>query len=229
MIPLSSATTSKPCAPATPTAGSTVTTELEQLAGFEAHRRRLIPQLESLKREQNTASDEVARAKRQGLDARPIFEANKARNQKIKQLEIELESVESQRNRLMTGLPNMPHATVPVGKTAADNVVVRTWGEPRSFDFEPLAHWDLGPQLGIIDFERATKIARARFAVLLGAGAQLERALINFMLDAAHGPSTATPRCSRRSWSTAPPCSAPASCRSSSRTCSRSAATGTST
>jgi seryl-tRNA synthetase len=163
--------------------GVDLTAELEQLAGFEAHRRRVIPQLEGLKREQNTASDEVARAKRQGLDARPIFEANKARSQKIKQLEIELEGVEGQRNRLMTGLPNLPHASVPVGKSAADNVVVRTWGEPRQFDFEPLAHWDLGPQLGIIDFERATKIARARFAVLMGAGAQLERALINFMLS----------------------------------------------
>jgi seryl-tRNA synthetase len=163
--------------------GLEVTTELEQLAGFEAHRRRLIPQLEGLKREQNTASDEVARAKRQGLDARPIFDANKLRSQKIKQFEIELEGVENQRNRLMTGLPNLPHASVPVGKTAADNVVVRTWGEPRSFDFEPIAHWDLGPKLGIIDFERATKIARARFAVLMGAGAQLSRALINFMLQ----------------------------------------------
>jgi seryl-tRNA synthetase len=163
--------------------GVDLTAELEQLAGFETHRRRVIPQLEGLKREQNTASDEVARAKRQGLDARPIFEANKARSQKIKQLEIELEGVEGQRNRLMTGLPNLPHASVPVGKSAADNVVVRTWGEPRQFDFEPLAHWDLGPQLGIIDFERATKIARARFAVLMGAGAQLERALINFMLS----------------------------------------------
>jgi seryl-tRNA synthetase len=163
--------------------GVDLTAELEQLAGFEAHRRRVIPQLEGLKREQNTASDEVARAKRQGLDARPIFEANKARSQKIKQLEIELEGVEGQRNRLMTGLPNLPHVSVPVGKSAADNQVVRTWGEPRQFDFEPLAHWDLGPQLGIIDFERATKIARARFAVLIGAGAQLERALINFMLS----------------------------------------------
>ena len=163
--------------------GVDLTAELEQLAGFEAHRRRLIPQLESLKREQNTASDEVARAKRQGLDARPIFEANKARSQKIKQLEIELEGVELQRNRLATLLPNVPHASVPVGTSAADNVVVRTWGEPRQFDFEPLAHWDLGPRLGIIDFERATKIARARFSVLIGAGAQLERALINFMLQ----------------------------------------------
>ena len=90
--------------------GLDVTADLEQLAGLESHRRRLIPQIEGLKREQNTASDEVARAKRQGLDAKPIFEANKARSQKIKQLEIELDGVENQRNRLMTGLPNLPHA-----------------------------------------------------------------------------------------------------------------------
>jgi len=163
--------------------GGDYSAELEQFATLEAQRRRLIPQLEGLKREQNTASDEVARAKRQGLDARPIFEANKARSQKIKQLEIELDNVELQRNRLMTGLPNLPHPSVPVGASAADNVVVRSWGDRRQFDFEPLAHWDLGPQLGIIDFERATKIAWARFAVLTGAGAQLERALINFMLQ----------------------------------------------
>jgi seryl-tRNA synthetase len=163
--------------------GLDATTELEQLAGFEAHRRRVIPQLEGLKREQNTASDQVAQAKRQKLDVSHIFEANKARGQKIKQLEIELEGIEAQRAKLLTTLPNLPHASVPVGKSAADNVVVRTWGEPRTFDFEPQAHWDLGPALGIIDFERATKIARARFAVLIGAGAQLERALINFMLS----------------------------------------------
>jgi seryl-tRNA synthetase len=170
--------------------GVDLTKELEQLATLESHRRRAIPQLEGLKREQNTASDEVARSKRQGLDARPIFEANKARAQKIKQLEIELDSVEGQRSRLLATIPNIPHESVPAGKGAEDNVVVRTWGEPRTFDFEAKAHWDLGPELGIIDFERATKIAGARFSILLGAGAQLERALINFMLHqhtTAHG------------------------------------------
>ncbi len=163
--------------------GMDATAELEQLATLEAHRRRLIPQIEGLKREQNTAGDEVARAKRQGLDARPVFEANKQRSQKIKQLEVELGTVEHQRSRLLAGLPNLPHPSVPIGRNAADNVVVRTWGDPRTFDFEPKAHWDLGPELGIIDFERATKIAGARFSVLSGAGAQLSRALINFMLE----------------------------------------------
>jgi seryl-tRNA synthetase len=163
--------------------GLNVTTELQQLATAESHRRRLIPQIEGLKREQNSSGDEVARAKRQGQDAKHLFEAGKMRAQKIKQLEVELDGAERQRTMLLEGLPNVPHTSVPVGKTAADNVVVRTWGEPRAFDFEVKAHFDLGPQLGIIDFERATKISGTRFSVLLGAGAQLERALINFMLS----------------------------------------------
>ena len=163
--------------------GVDLSNELEQLATLESHRRRVIPQVEGLKREQNTAGDEVARAKRQGLDARPIFEANKQRGQKIKQLEIELDGIEQQRSKLLATIPNLPHESVPVGKSAADNVVVRTWGEPRTFDFAPQPHWDLGTRLGILDFDRATKISGSRFAFLMGAGAQLERALINFMLS----------------------------------------------
>jgi seryl-tRNA synthetase len=162
--------------------GIDVSNELEQFATLESNRRRLIPQVEGLKREQNVAGDEVARAKRQGLDAKPIFEANKLRAQKIKQMEIELDGIEHQRSRLLANIPNLPHDSVPVGKSSTENPVVRTWGEPRQFDFEPKPHWDLGAALGILDFERATKIAGARFAVLTGPGAQLERALINFML-----------------------------------------------
>ncbi|HEX6163834.1 MAG TPA: serine--tRNA ligase [Vicinamibacterales bacterium] len=163
--------------------GLSVTAELQQLATAEAHRRRLIPQIEGLKREQNSSGDQVARAKRQGQDASHLFQASKERAGKIKQLEFELDSAERQRTILLETLPNIPHASVPVGKSAADNVVVRTWGEPRALDFEPKAHWDLGTELGIIDFERATKISGTRFAFLMGAGAQLERALINFMLS----------------------------------------------
>jgi seryl-tRNA synthetase len=162
--------------------GIDLSNELEQLGTLEAHRRRLIPQVEGLKREQNAAGDEVARAKRQGLDAQPIFDANKLRGQKIKQLEIELDAIEQQRGRLLATIPNLPHESVPTGRSAADNVVVRSWGEIRAFDFEPRAHWDIGTALGILDFERATKLSGARFAVLMGLGAQLERALINFML-----------------------------------------------
>jgi seryl-tRNA synthetase len=91
--------------------------------------------------------------------------------------------VERQRVKILETLPNMPHNSVARGASGADNVVVRTWGEPRALGFEPRAHWDIGPELGIIDFERATKISGARFAVLMGLGARLERALINFMLE----------------------------------------------
>lgn len=157
--------------------------ELEQLATLENRRRRLIPELEGLKRDQNAAGDEVARAKRQGKDASGIFEANRQRSQQIRQLGIELDQVEQQRSIILMGLPNLPHSSVPIGKNEADNVVVRTWGEPATFDFEPLAHWDLGPALGILDFERATKMSGSRFSLLLGAGARLSRALTDFMLD----------------------------------------------
>ena len=157
--------------------------ELEQLATLEARRRRLIPELEGLKREQNAAGDEVARAKRQGLDASSIFAANKARGQRIRQLEIETDQVEQQRTGLLMTLPNIPHASVPEGATAHDNVEVRRHGQPRTFDFDPKPHWELGPALGIIDFERATRMSGARFSVLMGAGARLARALINFMLE----------------------------------------------
>ena len=163
--------------------GLTADSELEQLATLEARRRRLIPEVEGLKREQNAAGDEVARAKRQGKDASPVFAANKARAQQIRQLEIQVDQVEQQRAGLLMTLPNLPHATVPVGPGAADNVEIRREGTPRQFEFEPKAHWDLGPALGILDFERATKMSGSRFSVLMGAGARLSRALINFMLD----------------------------------------------
>ena len=157
--------------------------DLEHLATLETRRRRLIPELEGLKRDQNAAGDEVARAKRQGQDATPLFAASKARAQQIRQLEIQLDQTEHQRTSLLMTLPNLPHATVPVGTSAADNQEVRRHGEPRTFDFDPKPHFELGPALGILDFERATRMSGARFSVLLGAGARLARALINFMLD----------------------------------------------
>ena len=156
---------------------------LEEIATLETARRRLIPELEGLKRQQNTSGDEIARAKRQGQDSTHLQEASKQRAAQIKQLGVQLDSVEYQRNSALMTLPNLPHATVPIGKSAADNVEVRRIGTPRTFDFEPLAHWDLGPALGILDFERGTKLAGARFTVLSGPGARLSRALINFMLE----------------------------------------------
>src|SRR6185295_3951828 len=152
---------------------------LEEIATLETARRRIIPELEGLKRQQNAAGDEIARAKRQGKDTTAMQEANKQRNTQIRQLQIQLDSIEYQRTSAAMVLPNLPHASVPVGKSAADNAEVRRHGEPRNFDFQPQPHWDLGPALGIIDFERGTKLAGARFTVLSGAGARLSRALIN--------------------------------------------------
>src|SRR4026209_1723597 len=157
--------------------------ELEQLATLEARRRRLIPEVEGLKPEQNAAGDEVARAKRQGKDASEIFAANKARAQQIRQQEIQLDQVEQQRVALLMTIPNLPDASVPVGTSAEQNQEVRRHGEPRTFHFNPRPHWDLGPELGILDFDRATKMSGSRFSVLMDAGARLARALINFMLE----------------------------------------------
>jgi seryl-tRNA synthetase len=156
---------------------------LEEIVTLETARRRIIPELEGLKRQQNTSGDEIARAKRQGQDTTHIQEANRHRAAQIKQLGVQLDSVEHQRNAALLELPNLPHHSVPVGRSAADNVEVRRHGTPRVFDFTPQAHWDLGPALGILDFERAVKMAAARFSVLSGAGARLSRALISFMLD----------------------------------------------
>ncbi|OFW02825.1 MAG: serine--tRNA ligase [Acidobacteria bacterium RIFCSPLOWO2_02_FULL_68_18] len=157
--------------------------DLDEIVTLESARRRMIPEIEGLKREQNASGDEVARARRQGLDIGPIQEQNRGRGQRIKQLGVELEAIEARRNRHLLTIPNIPHASVPVGKSAGDNAEVRRHLAPRAFAFTPQAHWDLGPALGIIDFERGTKIAGARFTALVGAGARLARGLINFMLD----------------------------------------------
>ncbi len=158
-------------------------TILVPFAQLDAKRRELIPRVEGLKREQNASGEEIARAKKQGLDPSAIFAANKARGQQIKQLEAELDAVEQERADLLMTVPNLPHSSVPVGRTADDNKEVRRHGQPRPMDFEPKPHWDLGPALGILDFERATRMSGARFSVLMGAGASLARALINFMLE----------------------------------------------
>jgi len=157
--------------------------DLAELASLETDRRRLIPLVETLKREQNEAGEAVARAKREGRDPSAIFAENKARAGRVRELEVELASVEQRRDARLLVLPNLPHESVPVGKSSADNPEVRRWGTPPAFDFEAKSHWEIGPALGILDFERATRMSGARFSVLAGAGARLERALINFMLD----------------------------------------------
>lgn len=156
---------------------------LSEITALGTERRRLIAEYEGLKQQQNASGEEIARAKREGRDTGPIQEGSRARSQEIKRLGAELDAIETRLEQALLVLPNLPHASVPIGKSAADNPVVRQHGTPRALDFEPQAHWDLGPALGIIDFERGTKISGARFTVLSGQGARLERALINFMLD----------------------------------------------
>jgi seryl-tRNA synthetase len=156
---------------------------LAPLAPLDGRRRALIVEVEGLKREQNAAAEEVAKRKKAGEDVLPLVEANRARGQQVKERDAALQTLEDERSGLLLHIPNVPHADVPVGRSADDNREVRRVGTPRAFDFEPKAHWDLGPELGILDFERGTKIARARFTVLMKEGARLARALINFMLD----------------------------------------------
>ena len=156
---------------------------LAELGAVDERRRALIVEVETLKRAQNASGEEVARLKRLGEDASGVFEANRQRSGRIKALDAELQRIEEQRTGVLLTLPNLPHQSVPVGSDASQNAEVRRVGDLPSFDFTPKAHWDLGPALGILDFERAAKIARSRFAFLLGAGARLSRALIDFMLD----------------------------------------------
>jgi seryl-tRNA synthetase len=165
------------------TRGLDPSAELARLASVDAERRRLIPLVENLKRDQNAAGESIARAKKEGRDAAPILAENKARAAEIREREASLDAIERRRDALLLTLPNLPHESVPVGRSAADNAEVRRWGTPRSFDFTPKPHWELGPALGILDFDRAARMSGARFSVLSGAGARLARALINFMLD----------------------------------------------
>ncbi len=156
------------------------------LGDFEAldgERRRLLREVEGRKARRNQASDEIATLKKQGQDASQLIADMKALGIEIQALDEQAKSCDERLREVLRLVPNIPHASVPVGRTSADNLEVRRWGQPRQFDFEPQAHWDLGPALGILDFERATKITGARFAVYAGVGAKLERALANFMLD----------------------------------------------
>ncbi|MDO8836388.1 MAG: serine--tRNA ligase [Vicinamibacterales bacterium] len=163
--------------------GAKMEAELDSLAALDVERRRLIPEVENLKRDQNAASEAVGRAKKAGEDVSHIFAANKARGQEIKQRESALDELEVKRRQILLTIPNLPHESVPVGRSADDNVEVRRWGQPREFDFTPRPHYDLAVELGILDFERAARMSGARFAVMLREGARLTRALVDFMLD----------------------------------------------
>ena len=158
----------------------------EVLKGFrelDTNRRQAITEAESLQARRNRASEEIAKLKKSGQDASALMAETKESRDKIQELEKTAAEYETQLRQLLAGIPNLPHDSVPVGKSAEDNVEVRRWGTPPKFDFAPKPHWELGEQLGILDFERAAKLARARFAVYWDLGAKLERALANFMLD----------------------------------------------
>jgi seryl-tRNA synthetase len=163
--------------------GGDFSADLSRVASLESERRRLIQETENLKRDQNAAGERVAKAKKEGGDATAILAENKTRAARIKELDAQLALIDADRDALLLTIPNLPHESVPAGKSAADNPEVRKVGTPPAFAFTPKAHWELGEALGILDFERATKMSGARFSVLLGAGARRERALISFMLD----------------------------------------------
>jgi len=156
---------------------------LAPVLAADTERRRLVTEAEDLKAERNRASEAIGQAKRRGDDPQGATARMREVSDRIKALDGLVKEADARLEGLLLEVPNLPHASVPVGKGAADNVEVRRVGEPRTFDFDPKAHWDLGTDLGILDFERGVRLAGARFTVLNGAGARLSRALISFMLD----------------------------------------------
>jgi seryl-tRNA synthetase len=160
-----------------------VSVDFAELIQIDGRRREIMPHLESLRERRNQVSAQVAAAKKQGQDISSVSADMKKAGDEIKDLEQSLTQLEEELQAILYAIPNLPHASVPVGPDERANALVKTWGEPRAFDFAPLNHWDVGERLGILDFERAAKITGARFVVLKGAGARLERAIIAFMLD----------------------------------------------
>jgi seryl-tRNA synthetase len=157
--------------------------DLHRFLDCDSRRRAILLEVEELKHERNTVSERIAQMNKEHNDPEKLIARMRAVSQKIKALDEELSKHEESLHAILMDLPNIPHPSVPIGKDEKDNLVIKQVGEPRSFDFQPLPHWEIGEKLGIIDFERAAKIAGARFALYLGLGARLERALINFMLD----------------------------------------------
>ena len=160
-------------------------TEIDLSPFREIEERRLstLRRLDDLREKRNKVSAEISRLKKQKQDAQGLIEEMKGVSDEIKELEESQRSLDREARDFLLTLPNIPNESVPEGKDETGNVEVRKWGEPRQFDFEPLNHWDLGEMHGIMDFERAAKIAGARFSLMKGMGARLERALMNYMLD----------------------------------------------
>lgn len=160
-----------------------VVTDLDEVYHLSTEIKDLTQQAQVRREKRNKISDEVKKLKMAGGEVSGLIEESRRIGEEITAIEKESRNLEEKLKSLLLRLPNIPHDSVPVGKTAEDNVVVRVVGQPPVFDFEPLPHWDIGQNLGILDFERAAKIAGSRFALYFGGGARLERALISFMLD----------------------------------------------
>jgi seryl-tRNA synthetase len=156
---------------------------LKDFPEIDARRRAAITEAETLKAQRNKITEQIAQLKKNKQDASALIEETKKSREHIAELEKSAEAAEAAMREILVSIPNLPHESVPVGKSADDNVEVRKWGTPPSFDFKPKPHWELGEELGVLDMERAAKITGARFAVYWDLGAKLERALMNFMLD----------------------------------------------
>ncbi len=156
---------------------------LKNFAQVDAQRRQAITSAETMKAQRNRASEEIAKLKKSGQDASSLIAETKNLREQVEELGKAAEEYETRLRQILVGIPNIPHESVPVGKSEEDNVEVRRWGTPPQFDFTPKPHWEIGEQLGVLDLERAAKISGARFAVYWDMGARLERALANFMLD----------------------------------------------
>jgi seryl-tRNA synthetase len=156
---------------------------LKDFRAIDAERRHAITETETLQARRNRASEEIAKLKKNKQDATALIQETKEFREKIQEHEKKATETDSRLREILTALPNLPHASVPVGASAEDNVEVRRWGAPPQFDFKPKPHWELGEHLGILDLERAAKLSGARFAVYWDLGARLERAIANFMLD----------------------------------------------
>ncbi|MCL5039128.1 MAG: serine--tRNA ligase [Firmicutes bacterium] len=156
---------------------------LEELLQTDARRREQLGRVETLKSRRNKVSEEVGRLKKAGKDSETLTQEMREVGQEIKALDEEIRGLQTRLEEQLLNIPNLPHESVPLGPNASANQEVRRWGSPPRFDFPAKAHWDLGVDLGLLDFERAGKISGARFTLYRGPGARLERALINFMLD----------------------------------------------
>src|SRR3954471_12072777 len=156
---------------------------LKNFNTVDAQRREAITTAETMKAQRNRASEEIAKLKKSGQDASAQVAETKELREKIQEHEKTAAELELRLQEIMAGIPNLPNDTVPIGKSADDNVEVRRWGTAPKFDFPAKPHWELGEQLGVLDLERAVKLTGARFAVYWDMGAKLERALANFMLD----------------------------------------------